>query len=395
MNLLKEYSPKKVSEIESNREQVSKIIEFIKNFKIQKKKALLIYGPTGTGKTSHVYTIANELNLEILELNASDFRNSDSIKSIVGSASKQQSLFFKSKIILIDEVDGISGQQDRGGLQALIEVIEESSFPIIITSNDIEIEKLSSLLRKVNLLEFKPVENKTIYKILRDICDNEKINYEEKDLVEISENINGDLRAAMLDLDNFVIRKNLILNDYGIRNVKDNAYKTTFNLFNNINFLDSLNDLENSDEDIIDMSRMKVSPILFNNENSIIYLVEENIKDLDKFDILSKADLLHGRIYKQQYWRLLNYINYHLAYSSLNQPIIKVRKSFRSPKNNFKLWQLISKRRSSIVERLAKQFHCSKAKINRDIYPFLKVMLNEKIANYLNLDEDDLAYIKK
>src|SRR3989344_3254321 len=210
MNLLKEYSPKKVSEIESNREQVSKIIEFIKNFKIQKKKALLIYGPTGTGKTSHVYTIANELNLEILELNASDFRNSDSIKSIVGSASKQQSLFFKSKIILIDEVDGISGQQDRGGLQALIEVIEESSFPIIITSNDIEIEKLSSLLRKVNLLEFKPVENKTIYKILRDICDNEKINYEETDLVEISENINGDLRAAMLDLDKFFICKKFI-----------------------------------------------------------------------------------------------------------------------------------------------------------------------------------------
>ena len=140
---------------------------------------------------------------------------------------------------------------------------------------------------------------------------------------------------------------------------------------------------------------MKVNPIIFNNENSIIYLVEENIKDLDKFDILSKADLLHGRIYKQQYWRLLNYINYHLAYSSLNQPIIKVKKSSRSPKNNFKLWQLISKRRSSIVERLAKQFHCSKSKINRDIYPFLKIMLNEKIASYLNLDEDDLVYIKK
>src|SRR3989344_6638778 len=214
MNLLKKYSPKKVSEIEANREQVNKIIEFIKNFKIQKKKALLIYGPTGTGKTSQIYTIANELNLEILELNASDFRNSDSIKSIVGSASKQQSLFFKSKIILIDEVDGISGQQDRGGLQALIEVIEESSFPIIITSNDIEIEKLSPLLRKVSLLEFKPVENKTIYKILREICDKEKIDYEEKDLAEISENINGDLRAAMLDLQNSLNGNKIIINNY-------------------------------------------------------------------------------------------------------------------------------------------------------------------------------------
>ena len=40
-----------------------------------KKKALMLYGPAGTGKTSLAIASAKENNLEILELNSSDLRN--------------------------------------------------------------------------------------------------------------------------------------------------------------------------------------------------------------------------------------------------------------------------------------------------------------------------------
>src|SRR3989338_10761699 len=100
------YAPKNAKEIIGQDDVIAKLKEFITNFKKSRKKALIIYGPTGCGKTSVAYAIANEVNCEILETNASDVRNKEQIESVVGSASKQMSLFYRSKIILIDEIDG-------------------------------------------------------------------------------------------------------------------------------------------------------------------------------------------------------------------------------------------------------------------------------------------------
>ena len=106
------------------------------NYKRQKCRAALLYGPIGTGKTCSIYALAHELGYDILELNSSDIRNEAGISSFVGSAVGQQSLFFRPKIILIDEVDNISGVQDRGCVPALLKAIEKSTFPIILTAND-------------------------------------------------------------------------------------------------------------------------------------------------------------------------------------------------------------------------------------------------------------------
>src|SRR3989344_643021 len=102
------------------------------------KKPLLIYGPSGTGKTSSIHLLAKEMDYEIIEINASDCRNKEAIESIVGNASKQASLTKKGKILLVDEIDVISGNSDRGCMNALIELAEESRFPIIATMTDLE-----------------------------------------------------------------------------------------------------------------------------------------------------------------------------------------------------------------------------------------------------------------
>ena len=135
MNLLKKYSIKYIKDLISNKKEVEKIIDFVKNYKNQEKRSLIINGPTGSGKTSIVYAISNDLNLEILELNSSDFRDENSIKSIIGNASKQQSLFFKSKIILLDEIEGIYGVNDRGFYPTISEIIDNTAFPIILTTS--------------------------------------------------------------------------------------------------------------------------------------------------------------------------------------------------------------------------------------------------------------------
>src|SRR3989344_2606521 len=114
--LIQKYLPKKPSDLKGQQEALKQLETFIDQFKRQKKKAALIYGTSGTGKTSAVYCLASERNVEVIEVNASEFRNKEGIDRIVGGALGQQSLFSKGKIILIDEVDGISGTKDRGGL---------------------------------------------------------------------------------------------------------------------------------------------------------------------------------------------------------------------------------------------------------------------------------------
>ncbi|MEK0337652.1 MAG: AAA family ATPase, partial [Nitrosopumilus sp.] len=121
------YQPKKTNEIIGQDTAIKNLKNFVVNFKRQKKNAALLYGPSGVGKTISVHALANELNLEILEVNASDLRNAEQINSLVGSAVAQMSLFSKGKIILVDEIDGLSGMKDRGGLLAITKLIEKSS----------------------------------------------------------------------------------------------------------------------------------------------------------------------------------------------------------------------------------------------------------------------------
>jgi len=76
------------------------------------KKSALFHGPAGVGKTCLVEATSKERNLEIIELNASDFRTASKIKETIGQSIKQKSLFKRSKIFLIDEIDGISGRSE-------------------------------------------------------------------------------------------------------------------------------------------------------------------------------------------------------------------------------------------------------------------------------------------
>src|SRR3989344_4526928 len=151
-----------------------KIKKFINEFNSEKtKKALVLHGPPGTGKTTLAHVSAIETNSEIFELNASDLRNKERLEAVLKPAIEQKSLIFKNKIILVDEVDGISAV-DRGGLPELISLIETSNFPIIITANDIWGSKLSPLRKKVELVHLKEVDYKTIKEVLIWILRKEK-----------------------------------------------------------------------------------------------------------------------------------------------------------------------------------------------------------------------------
>src|SRR3989338_1132969 len=133
MQLSEKYRAKRYEDIIGQESAIEQIKEFLEQF--PKKKALMLHGPAGTGKTSLVHASALENNLEILELNSSDLRNRAKLEQVLKPATQQQSLFKKGKIILMDEVDGVTCT-DIGGIPELSRLIEATKYPIIMTCND-------------------------------------------------------------------------------------------------------------------------------------------------------------------------------------------------------------------------------------------------------------------
>jgi len=180
--LVKKYSPRTAKDIINQDEAVKQLNGFIKNYSTQKKKCALLYGPAGTGKTSSAYALAKSHNLEIFELNASDFRNKEQIHQKLGSAMKQQSLFSKGKILLIDDVDGLSGTKDRGSLPEIIRLMQKSTFPVILTCHNPYHQKLSSVRSKSILVKYEPIPATDMTDFLKEIAKSENLKIPEDNL---------------------------------------------------------------------------------------------------------------------------------------------------------------------------------------------------------------------
>lgn len=393
----KKYSPKKIDDI-PQKIAMQALKVFVQTHKTQKKKAALLYGPTGTCKSCAVHTLAKELDLEIIEVNASDFRNSDQLLSKVGEASKQQSLFSQSKIILVDEVDGISGNADRGGVPTLASVIAETKFPIIMTANDPWDSKFSALRSKSVMIEFEQLDANAICNILKDICDKESIKYDETALKTLARRSGGDLRAALNDLQVLSIDNELtsekLVQDLS-RNKIDTLMDALIKILKSTDVSVAAGAFDNVEEEL-DMC------MLWLEEN--VHKEYLNPADLARaYEALSKADVFLGRIRKRQHWRFLSYANtimsagVAVAKREKNKNFVKYSPTMRL----LKIWQNNKKyaARNSVVEKLANQTHCSKHKTMQSTLPFAKQAFKNNqdfsasLIKTLKLEEEEIVWL--
>jgi len=369
---------------------IDKIKIFMRTF--PKKKSVVLHGPPGIGKTSLAYAIAFEIDAEILELNASDFRNKAKIAEIIGPATRQKSLFNKNKIILVDEVDGVSAMKDRGGLGELLGLIEKSAFPIIITANDIWNKKFSMLRRKAELVQLKDVDYKVTLDILKEVCEKENCVVAGDVLTSIAIKSRGDIRAALNDLQ--ILSKMDspdLVQEVGQRNKEQSIFSALQYIFQNSKI----------DADMLGVFDEINMPI-----DDIFLWVEENIpleykgEELAKaFDALSLADVFRGRIRRQRHWRFMVY-----EYFLLGPAIAGVKKynrtgwtSYKKPSRILKIWlqnQRAAKKKT-ICQKYARHCHISTKTAMKD-FMLLKVILQgAKIREGLRLSEDEIAYLDK
>lgn len=392
--LTEKYRPTKFLDVIGQELAADKIKAYVNSFGrgISKKKALLLYGPAGIGKTTLAHVAANELNYEIFELNSSDLRNRAKLEEVLKPSTQQKSLFAKGKIILVDEVDGVT-TTDFGGLAELVVIIEKTKFPVIITCNDVWQNKFSLLRNKCELIPLKELTYITTLDFLKIIAKKENKIINETVLKEIAAKSRGDMRAALNDLQSII---NLEQSEITQKEV--HLREKSQDIFNSLRdvFKFRINPGTLEAYETVDMEMDQISLWL-----------EENIpteykgEDLARaYDALSKADIFKGRIYRQQYWHFTVYQNFFLtagiAAAKGNKNLPERFTKYNPPKRILKIWMINQKnaKKKSISGKLAELMHTSKKRAIKD-FNILSLILDEKTMKILDLDEQEQDYVRE
>ncbi len=396
---VEKYRPKMIAEVVGNEEAKATFVEWLKSKR--RKKAVLLYGPPGVGKTALVNAATNQLGFTIIEMNASDTRTEKAINKVAGPATSFVALDkfsneTKGNLLFLDEVDGVFGKEDRGGIGAIIKIVEESQVPVVMAANDPDLQKLRPLKKVCELIKFRQVRIPLIINMLRKICEMEHIEPEFEALEKIAQNSGGDVRSAINDLQSLTgDRRVFRLQDtigLGARNKDIGMSETLTKVFSakSLGEASTLLNRSNVDYDEFLLSMSDNLPLRYTNPGELGAA----------YDLVSRADIFRGRIAADN-WHLLRYFYNLLAEAATVSPqSFKPFELILPPIRIITLFWTRNKRvrMEAICAKIALQCHVSRKTAKQDFVPFIKIILQKKsspISSWLKLDSEDVEYITK
>ncbi|XP_068330223.1 replication factor C subunit 1-like isoform X2 [Pyrus communis] len=293
------------------------------------KKAVLLSGTPGIGKTTSAKLVSQMLGFQAIEVNASDSRgkadskiekgiggsNANSIKELVSNKALSMDGSKHPKTVLImDEVDGMSAG-DRGGVADLIASIKISKIPIICICNDRYSQKLKSLVNYCLLLSFRKPTKQQMAKRLMQVANAEGLQVNEIALEELAEKVNGDMRMAVNQLQYMSLSMSVIKYDDVRQRLLSSSKDEDISPFTAVDKLFGFNagklrmdervDLSMSDPDLV--------PLLIQ-ENYINYRPSAAVKDdsgIKRMNLIARAaesigngDIFNVQIRKYRQWQL-------------------------------------------------------------------------------------------
>jgi replication factor C large subunit len=396
------HKPKTLLEIVGNSEAIKKLVDWVKRWDkgIPQKRAAFLYGPPGVGKTVTVEALANDFKMEFVEKNASDYRTEKAIKRFAGLASQYGSLFGRRRIILLDELDGLTGTADKGGVKAITDIVKTAQCPIILIANNAYDPRFTNLRNYCLLIEFKKPSASEVLKHLRRICEREGIKADENALKFIAQRSEGDVRSAVNDLQALAQgKKKLTYDDVSWLGYRDRQ-ETIFNVLRMIIYGKTCAGAKNA----VDMADVDVD-MLFEwiYENVPFHLTDPS--DLAQaMDALSMADVYRGRIRATQDWSFMRYvIDYMTAGVAMARQNTRAHGwiPFKFPGRI----QALSKSKAeramqlNIGYKIKRKCHISAVRASKEILPYLRIIFQNNaqmaagIAKWLDLDSEMIEYL--
>ena len=351
----------------------------------KRQPPLLITGATGTGKTALAHAIAKEFGWELFEFNASDFRNEENVTTLLSHSTTSSSLFGGTRLILIDDVDSLSGSADRGGAGAIARVLEAARQPIMLTASDPRDRKISTLRTKCSEIELRRSHVSTIAKFLKQEASSCGISLADGDAEKIAQAAAGDIRAALNDL---------------------RAHNTTASRDREKNIFDVMRDIFKA-EKYADARKAAFSSDV--DHDTLKLWIAQNLPsacakpfDLaEGYERLSRADMFDGRIKRTQYWGYLRYS------SDLMTAGVSLSKSSPAEQHGYvpfaypdyirAMGSSKSARtlRKSVLSKITKICHCSVVQAGGYLPLFESVAKRDEGAFGGLFDEEELAFIMK
>ena len=215
--------PTTLEEFVGQEEVVGKDKILYRTIKADRLSSVILWGPTGCGKTSLAKVISNTTKYNFIKLNAVTAGIGDIKKAI--EESKNAFLNPSGKCILfIDEIHRFNKlQQD-----ALLPFVEDGTVILIgATTENPYFEVNKALISRSMIVKLKPLEPEDIFKILKNALVSEKglgtykIKIKDETLHAISRLSNGDVRTALNSLEIAVLTTGL--DKDGFINITDEA----------------------------------------------------------------------------------------------------------------------------------------------------------------------------
>jgi len=395
------YRPKRLADVAGNKTALQQLLDWLDAWAkgIPKKKALLLHGPPGTGKTVSVEAVANERGLDLVEINASDKRNRDALERTVGAAARQSDLFGRARLILIDEVDGIDLSEDRGAVDAIVRLLDETQVPVVLTANDPWDPKIGPIRNAATMVEYKRLGLRDTLPYLKKICQKEGVEVDEQALRLIVDRDEGDMRSILNDLQVLVSgRKTLTYDEaawLGFRDRKATIFDALRTVFSSPTCLQArrATDIAGINLDMFFEWVYENAPRQLNDPRDLSHAM----------DALAQADLYRARIDRTRAWELLPYA------IEMETAGVAMSKEFTKP-----AWvpmkfperiQLLSRTRkvrsieSQLSRRIGARCHISSKRAIPQYLPYVKYILEEnpaagtRLLEWFGLDEDSMEYL--